>query len=941
MNKELKYNGYSANPSDHECADGDLATALGLIQEDGALKPILPPAVTMTLNTGEVVKYIHRVSNTDHYITVNTSNDVHWRSNNVCTLLHNFLNKEIFQIVGIGNTLIVLANDGMHYFLWKDNEYLYLGTEIPECPISFGLIGELVPGELFTIDHMPEHTAYSEIFIEPDRYNITDAKGDRREDPLYIDFCDTVMAKVNKFIARESLEKGKFLFPFFVRYGYRLFDGSIIKHSAPILMLASTNIAPYVFWDNYYKEVVGRDDPETFRIYGMMSKLDYAVADKTKLSKLQDWADIVKSVDVFISAPLYSYDQSGKYVTLDSEPDSLFECYHVCKAYANYRGEDRYFPERQAVSDNYLKIKASELSYFLNNNDGYFPESPEHRDDIGDQGDHVGMVVLPQKEESVIVENIKDCSQFYLLKSIKLKNLAYERTIISIDKDYLGSLVTKEVMTDDYNSHDGIIPSFAFLYNGRLNITGIKRSIFNGFHTSSLLNYTNGNSTFLGDENSPESVEIYYYIKEDGRDIIVRGDSSNVGYNSPIVYLYYPNPNAYKAIICKTHIKILGENEYEIRSYYEVALSVHNFLNGVYYFGGWDDLKDETLDLIPPTLSLGNDKEIDVINKIYTSDVNNPFYFPVLGINTVGTGKIIGISSAAKALSEGQFGQFPLYVFSTEGVWALEVSATGSYSTKQPITRDACINADSITQIDSAVLFVTDRGIMLISGSTASCISESLKTEGIFTIADLPKSDKLVEIYNSKADDDSQLTLDDLTLLPFKEFISECRMIYDYYNQRIVVYNPNARYAYVYSLKSKMWGMCSSNIVSGVNSYPEALAMTSDFKLVDFSQSTASGVTALVVTRPFSMDNPNTLKTINTIIQRGLFVSNHVSQVLYGSSDLYNWQVIWSSADRYMRGFRGTPYKAFRLAIVCDFGKSESLSGCSIQYSPRMLNNLR
>ena len=31
MIKEIKYNGYSANPSDYECADGDLSVAMNLI----------------------------------------------------------------------------------------------------------------------------------------------------------------------------------------------------------------------------------------------------------------------------------------------------------------------------------------------------------------------------------------------------------------------------------------------------------------------------------------------------------------------------------------------------------------------------------------------------------------------------------------------------------------------------------------------------------------------------------------------------------------------------------------------------------------------------------------------------------------------------------------------------------------------------------------------
>ena len=35
MNKEIKYNGYSTQPSDYECQDGDLAISLNLILEHG------------------------------------------------------------------------------------------------------------------------------------------------------------------------------------------------------------------------------------------------------------------------------------------------------------------------------------------------------------------------------------------------------------------------------------------------------------------------------------------------------------------------------------------------------------------------------------------------------------------------------------------------------------------------------------------------------------------------------------------------------------------------------------------------------------------------------------------------------------------------------------------------------------------------------------------
>ena len=39
MNAEIRYSGLTSVPSDHESPDGDLAAALNLIPEDGAVAP--------------------------------------------------------------------------------------------------------------------------------------------------------------------------------------------------------------------------------------------------------------------------------------------------------------------------------------------------------------------------------------------------------------------------------------------------------------------------------------------------------------------------------------------------------------------------------------------------------------------------------------------------------------------------------------------------------------------------------------------------------------------------------------------------------------------------------------------------------------------------------------------------------------------------------------
>lgn len=627
---------------------------------------------------------------------------------------------------------------------------------------------------------------------------------------------------------------------------------------------------------------------------------------------LKNWKDIVRSVDVFVSKPIYTYDQNGKCTKFAQS--SSYNSYCVCK-HINQAASTSTYPLR------YQHHTFNKLYAFT-----YDPTNFSYP---------AGRLMIPRRSVDDVKEDIRSTSQFYLLESLRIEQLTTTRTKLVIEEDYLQSLVTREAMTDDYDSHDKLLPKYSFVYNSRLNLANIRKELYSLYNAGALMPHTNGYVAHFSDSyptvfDRTMSVSVYFYIKQDGRDIIVNGESYQMSIlDPPFLFLFYPNINAYKAVIVAYDY---------LPSYYEVPLEQHKFLNGAFYFGGWDNpAQGGYVSSASPT----EQRIIDLPNKIYTSEINNPFHFPVLGINTIGTGTILGISSAVKALSEGQFGQFPLYAFTTEGVWALEVSNTGTYTARQPVTREVCINTNSITQIDNAVLFATNRGIMLISGSTVQCISESLNAEDLFSISDLPRSDKLLSVYNGKASENERTALDDIAMIPFFDFLAACRMIYDYTNQHIIVYNPAVRYAYVFSLKSKLWGMMLSDIVNNVNSYPEALAMADGNRLVDFSTSSAENITALVVTRPFKMDEPDVFKTIDTIIQRGYFKSGHVVQVLYGSNDLFNWHTVWSSTDKYMRGFRGTPYKAFRIALICTLDKSESLLGFSVQFNPRMLNRLR
>ena len=1009
MIKELQYKGYATEPSDYECPDGQLATSLNLINEDEQLKPVFQPSVKLVLDTNCKVVFIHKTNLFEHYIIHNTStNALYWIDSNVSEVALSSSNQigsyhALSHINAVGNTLMVFTATAINYLLWKSNSYNVLGNKLPEITLSFGLMG-----------HPRLYSKVKEDGSSNLRgtFNIS-FNGIGRGD-LYNTFSDEnkskitsqVMAKVNKFIAEQTINKGRFCFPFFVRWAYRLYDGSHMMHSAPVLMTPSTTPAPVVFWKRATGE--GSYTNADLDIMMVAADLDYCLTRHGNWYDLDDWQDIISGIDIFISKPIYTYDQNGEFTSFND--DDNMECKFVGRLYngekdrnapdttlANSITEDRMLAPFSSTDfmDKYMEYPYSHIYAMYFSANRQVPNTTLH---------------MPEFSDDKRDENIESNANFYKLATIDINEKFLEdvgtRKVIEVKDDYLQSLTSREVMTDDYLTHDRLIASSSYGFNSRLNLSGVKRELFDGFISNALFPYCQHVYSF--NTNNSNSITIStgvfdsgdmrmrIYIRENGEEYYVEnepglyvsylrnfvdmsdwtlttkisdGTSRVTTYNfsagtktvtkydsggnvistetfsnrfKPTAWgswLFYPNNNAYKIAIYQN---------YQLA--FVCDLKPHDFLNGAYAFLGFKSERGNTPGSLPSvSQSLSpyglSGAVVDVPNKIYTSEVNNPFFFPLLGINSVGSGKILGMSSANKALSQGQFGQFPLYAFTDEGVWALEVSSTGTYSARQPITRDVCINPDSITQLDSAVLFATDRGIMLISGSQTQCITDSIFAEQPFNVLNLPCIDQLHTKIGHSADAC-------LPTKPFLGFLAGCQMVYDYVHQRIFVFNPATEtvngvtaplytYAYVFSLKSKMWGMTFSSLKSTINSYPDALAMTHDNKLVSFSETDETVCKGLYITRPLKLEAADVHKTISALIQRGHFQRGDVGTVLYGSRDLYTWHLIWSSKDQYLRGFRGTPYKYFRIAGVATLTDGKSIFGASVNFEPRHTNQLR
>ena len=883
MIKDISYSGLSTVPSDYEAPDGHLAAAVNIIPEDGALRRIYPPSVHFTPPAGHTPVFIHKLSGGEvFYILFNNDDDtlsaIKQNDTEPLPILTISADSTLTQITAIGNTLVILTSAGIYFAKWDNisQSYQSLPAEFPEFPLQFSLTDgkEEIPS-----------------FDIPLATGLPDWRSDL-SDESKTTITNAVLGQINKAIA-EAAQQGRFVLPFFVRYALRLYDGTLVNHSAPVL------IRPVI--GDSFSAAMSNLNGKISHIHYVSAKLAWQMPGQPYKSfkRLAQWKDLISSIDIFVSAPIYDFNADDFIIGVSEiEAPANSGRYRTCYTHNNVA-------------------------------------SGNAREPL--QADYGHPIILPRLDtDNSFWSRAAANANFYLVKSIPVEynptNPFESWKSDTIGEDILPALVTREPMTDDYGTSDSYIARNAFVYNARLNIADVTKLIRPRADVSLAAQYIGGGTLY--------KAKAYIFARRDSGSFVC---ASNIfDFEGEIPFFYHQCSGAYRLLIVRTSNSAGGEWQ----QYLDLQLKPHEFLNGAYFcrtgsvtnkFDAWLDVSDSLV--IPDDSELSPYIPEQASNKLYSSAVNNPFFIPASSAVTIGNSQILGLSSAAKALSQGQFGQFPLYAFTKEGVWALQVSETGTFSARQPITRDVCCNPQAITQLDSSVVFPTQRGIMLLSGSQTQCISEPINSQYPFNVLTLPA----MEDIHAEAGHDADACI---PLQALSTFLESCRMIYDYPNQRILVYTPTDgpvyNYAYVYSLKSYAWATMRAAILSTLNSYPGALAVAHDGTIIDFcTPDTEDNAIPILVTRPLALDAPDVLKTVDTVIQRGNFRRGHVQSILYASRDLFNWHLVWSSQDHTLRGFRGSPYKYFRIALICHLDPGESISNATIQFTPRQTNKPR
>ena len=849
--------------------EGELSECVNLIPKNGELVNIQPPkALNITLPSGARLVFVHRTTLFVHYIYLTSSNALQYIDDESDNGIFTGTYADLLSVQNVGNTLICLTERGMFYHLWdvEADDYKYIGTKPPFPVLAFGLRATSATTDWEVITLVDEINLLE--FPDWDSFSFTENN--------MVSINNAVMGGVSKFIREESVEKNKMIYPFFLRYCYRLFDGTTSMLSAPILMLPSSGITPIV---------IGQFDNDNnlaykYKIIAAICGIDYSIDGLD--SSAMNWSDIIKSIDIFMSSPIYTFDYNGEIgnglVAFDAGSAANFGIFKF-----NDNAGYKKYTENQIIEES---VDEGDLEGILG---GLAPRK----------------LILPQK--GITDMNLQN-SQFYKIASISYEEACSQsnpntRQELVMDNFVLESLNNRERLDDStgYQTLDELLPSYGYTYNSRLNLANIRRVLFNGYPLSSMTCF----SSNLGNIATAQ-FSVRTFIREGDKEIVVASDVSDI--DAHAYYLFYPNTNAYK-------MEVVNINSGTVAT---VALAPHPLLNGAYYFSSFDELSYTAKS---PTAAT-TDRTVDMPNKIYTSEVNNPFHFPLGGINTVGTGEIMGIRSTTKALSQGQFGQFPLYAFSTDGIWALEISDTGLYSSVQPVSRDVCDNPEAITQLDSAIIFTTESGLKLIAGSDVSLLSSGM--EGRNT----DETD-----YNVSPDFASLFVTDTES---FVDTLRTCRMAYDYANALVHIYPATGTKHYVYSLQSGEYStFVGDTVVAIVADYPTTVVQIGT-GLHAMERYTSNDIRkGVAITRALTLGDPFTMKTLRdlrTLGQRTTADSN-IRVAVFASNDRERWYRLPSLLQR--------SFKYYRLVYFTRLADEDTLSGTRIVFERRRDGKLR
>ena len=760
--KQIQLRGISRTPSDRLTNDGGCAESLNVQLDNTELAPMFyPENVTakkgLPANLQAESVFIHKTANYENYIVE--------LSDRIVAYTPDIEDKEPLLVYtkSEGESIESITSVGNTLIIvTKKTMYYFLFKDR-----AYGFLDESMPIPQLDIYAEPEEGDYASASLGLDfwldRYD-TKEEWNNSSDEYLIGLTEKVWEDNNNSLKNtivKEFSKGYFISPRFFQCVIELNAGTPIV-SLPVLVGSGPQFMPYVHadWTRYRDEDQGGGTTDNISTNAYLKYRRHKV--KAILRNLKDfepWKDIITNIKIYV----------GEYLYLKAE----YKKDKKLNLHTLGGGESQDGSEEEI----YGKF--------------YFDDTlPNTREILQKEGVTYLCKTFPMTENYKFSEEIEE-----LAKGI---------TIEASEEFKSEKLATKEYIAPNDFTNYPMFPEKVENYNNRL--LALSPTYF-----ASYMHHGLGATVKM--DALETTYEIYFKCKAVTKDIVFKADitAKDIQYCGLI---FCPDASCTKMTIKATRGNKTKYLVADAVPHPNLPCSYVSLHNSIYYF---EDLYDSLGEEVKTLPQIDSKSEKD--NGLWISPINEPFVFLPEGKFTFQS-KVMKVAVATTALSQGQFGQFPLYVFSEDGIWAMETAADGSFVSNKPLLREVCINPDSVISIDNAVVFVTAQGVMLLQGSQVANISPFMNGRH-YTIEDSAK----ILMTAQKGFKDFIPIVDDET--HFLAFVKAAKTVYDYAGKRIIFIKEGEDYQYVYKIDTQTWHKSAYgvNVYAPINAYPECLVL--------------------------------------------------------------------------------------------------------------------
>lgn len=974
MDQRIEYKGMTSQPSDYQCSDGEMKLAVNAEFRNDGYKAVRVPSEVEFKNNNFIPLFVHEPSGNESSIYIGTKyNDddnyslgaitedgirIEIENNTDYNTPH-----DVDNFCAIGNIIVFTLAGKIKYAYFKDGKYMIFDRLPTFVNIYFAAarndVTEQYKDSKYTI-----FRRLAKLNSEGHSFITVSNLASEYFEPVVVGVdkaSDDVFSVFNE-IVEKAKNLGRLIFPSIVRYAIRLYDGSHIQVSPPILLYpledcvalngcseitgeVTTESPMYLPPDKIKVPATKTDDTA---IFFSQYKICFTLTEQSinAINELKKMGNIVSGIDFYLSPQIYTINTNravAKFSVTDYYPTFI---------------KTRQFENADKITDYYL-VKSYSVDELIALKKGQYI-------DLLDEKDFWKLKMLEQQEK--FEDNLYSNSDIFVggtnsynsrLNIFDIKKVLPELVdmnimcppILGLDKKHDGINASMGHGIGDWSENiDFFVPTNYIRHDYSEGQDDFPNDLYQEFDVNvkkGLYYCLTPHLDNYGEDNKKNDLKVSLGIKIENS----TGTKSETNV-SDIVQKYLPLYFSYPAIGVKN---LYATSKNYNGSSFEGKIAMHDSDNSnqsSYFFKNAELLRGNIMQLERDEVFPSNKKNmfVEYRNLIKLSDVNNPFVFKDGNSAQCGEGTVLSLASNSRAVSQGQFGQYPLYAFCTDGVYAIGVGTDGTLQNCSPFSYDILSDANSVSNMESSVVFVTKQGIISLGGEGRQLLlpADPTATYNYDTCKGNHQATFMQKAFTNVLHLDAVPQMVDL----YTYLTTGARIAYDYPHGRLIVYNQKHNYSYVMEAASGMWSIMTQGFHSNLNVYEECLMVKevstaedhTQYKVYNYSSDkVVEAQKAYLITRPFKLGYPDVHKTLHSLIQRGVFCSkDDVKQALYGSNDLYNWVPVWSSSNIYLRGFRGTGYKYYRLMLFLpEFKQNETLQGTTITFAPRMTDMQR